>query len=46
MAAYYLDSSALAKRYVAETGSAWVTDLMNPLTGNHTIAQLRADFAG
>jgi predicted nucleic acid-binding protein len=27
MAAYYLDSSALVKRYVTETGSAWVRDL-------------------
>jgi hypothetical protein len=27
MSAFYLDSSALVKRYVTETGSAWVRDL-------------------
>ena len=27
MPAFYLDSSALVKRYVAETGSGWVQDL-------------------
>ncbi len=34
MAAYFLDSSALVKRYAIETGSAWVTNLLNPATGN------------
>jgi predicted nucleic acid-binding protein len=30
----FLDSSALAKRYVQETGSAWVLRLLDPATGN------------
>lgn len=34
MPAYYFDSSALVKRYVAETGTAWVTGLMDPAAGN------------
>lgn len=31
---YYLDSSALVKRYVAESGSVWVADLMHRAQGN------------
>lgn len=31
---YFLDSSALIKRYVTETGSAWVTNLIEPTSGN------------
>ncbi|MEH2409245.1 type II toxin-antitoxin system VapC family toxin [Nostoc sp.] len=34
MAAYYLDSSALVKRYVSEIGSAWVLSLFDPLLKN------------
>jgi predicted nucleic acid-binding protein len=34
MAAYFLDSSALVKRYASETGTAWVTSLINPAAGN------------
>jgi predicted nucleic acid-binding protein len=34
MDAYYFDTSALAKRYVKETGSAWVTGICDPATGN------------
>ncbi|HEY0323460.1 MAG TPA: type II toxin-antitoxin system VapC family toxin [Pyrinomonadaceae bacterium] len=34
MASYFFDSSALAKRYVAETGTAWVQSLADPATGN------------
>jgi uncharacterized protein len=30
MAAYFLDSSALVKRYVAESGSVWINGLMRP----------------
>lgn len=30
MADYYLDSSALLKRYVAEVGTAWLTSLIRP----------------
>lgn len=34
MATYYLDSSAVVKRYAAETGSAWVSALCDPASGN------------
>ena len=34
MAAYYLDTSALVKRYARELGSAWVTSLTDPTVGN------------
>jgi hypothetical protein len=34
MATYFLDTSALVKRYVAEVGSAWVTALSDPSAGN------------
>jgi predicted nucleic acid-binding protein len=32
--AYFLDSSALVKRYVPEIGSAWVQAISVPATGN------------
>lgn len=34
MTAYFLDSSALVKRYVPQTGSAWIRALLAPQTGN------------
>ncbi len=34
MAAYFLDSSALVKRYAAETGTVWMTGLIEPAAGN------------
>lgn len=34
MTAYFLDSSALVKRYVPETGSAWIRTLLAPQTSN------------
>lgn len=34
MAAYYADSSALVKRHVPETGSAWFTSVADPSSGN------------
>lgn len=34
MASYFFDSSALAKRYVTETGTAWVQSLADPAAGN------------
>ncbi len=37
MTAYFLDSSALVKRYVPETGSAWIRALSAPQTGNSLI---------
>ncbi len=33
MATYYLDSSALVKRYVAEVGSAWLQAIVAPVAG-------------
>jgi predicted nucleic acid-binding protein len=37
---YYLDSSALSKRYVQETGTAWVRALVDPAAG-HTLLTAR-----
>lgn len=34
MAAYYVDSSALTKRYVAEVGSDWIIRLADPRAGH------------
>jgi uncharacterized protein len=34
VAAYFLDASALVKRYVTETGSVWVTGLLVPASRN------------
>jgi uncharacterized protein len=34
VALYYLDASALAKRYLAETGSGWVRGITNPAAAN------------
>jgi len=34
MVAYYLESSALVKRYVVETGTAWVRSLSASASGN------------
>ena len=31
---FYVDSSALIKRYVTETGSQWIETIINPDTGN------------
>ena len=36
MGTYFLDTSAVVKRYIVETGSEWVTTLCRPLS-NHTI---------
>lgn len=38
MATYFFDSSALAKRYVTETGTAWVQSLIDPASGNGVYA--------
>lgn len=35
MADYFIDSSALVKRYVTETGTSWVTRLLLPASGHH-----------
>lgn len=34
MAVYFLDSSALVKRYIRETGSDWVIELLSPDLGH------------
>jgi uncharacterized protein len=34
VAAYFLDSSALVKRYVQETGTAWIVAITDPKAGN------------
>lgn len=34
MPVYFFDTSALVKRYINETGSAWIDGLTNPTTGN------------
>ncbi len=36
MSAYFFDSSALVKSYATETGTAWVTVLLDPATLNPT----------
>ncbi len=40
MAAYYLDTSALVKRYATEAGTTWVTALIDPAAG-HTLYTVR-----
>ena len=37
MSTFFLDSSALVKRYLTETGSGWVLRLTDPAAG-HTIS--------
>ncbi len=44
MAHYYLDSSALVKRYVAETGTAWVAELC-AAQASHTLYTVRISAA-
>ena len=34
MTAYYADTSAIAKRYISETGSNWIRGLVAPNSGN------------
>jgi uncharacterized protein len=36
VAIHFFDSSAIVKRYVNETGTAWVLGLVDPTTGNHS----------
>jgi predicted nucleic acid-binding protein len=40
MTVYYLDTSALSKRYVQEIGTAWVRALVAPSAG-HTLLTAR-----
>jgi hypothetical protein len=38
VADYFADTSALAKRYISETGSAWVRGLLDPAAGAQAFA--------
>lgn len=38
MAAYYLDTSALVKRYAREIGTAWIVALTAPTPGDEVYA--------
>jgi predicted nucleic acid-binding protein len=38
MTTYYLDTNALIKRYVQETGTDWIKSLMAPDASNMLIA--------
>jgi predicted nucleic acid-binding protein len=40
MTTYYLDASALSKRYVQESGTTWVRTLVDPAAG-HTLLTAR-----
>jgi uncharacterized protein len=37
MTTYYLDASALIKRYVQETGTAWIQALVAPMAGHTSL---------
>jgi uncharacterized protein len=41
MAVLFFDSSGLVKRYIAETGTAWVINLLRPATNDIFIANIR-----
>lgn len=34
---YFLDTSAIAKRYITEIGSVWIQALADPLAGNFLV---------
>ena len=34
MSAFFCDSSAIVKRYIAETGSTWISTITDPAVGN------------
>jgi len=44
MVTYYLDTSALSKRYVNEVGSAWIRTLTAPAMG-HALVTARITMA-
>ena len=37
MSSLFVDSSALAKRYLSETASAWLSEQIDPLSGNTVV---------
>ncbi|MDZ7292431.1 MAG: type II toxin-antitoxin system VapC family toxin [candidate division KSB1 bacterium] len=40
MSTYYLDSSGIVKRYINETGSAWITATTDPASRNEVLTSL------
>jgi hypothetical protein len=46
MADYYFDSSAVVKKYVIETGTAWVFKLIKPSSFNTIYVSRRTAIAG
>ena len=46
MAVYFLDSSALVKRYITETGTLWVRRLCEPAAGHELQAEVVAYLSG
>ena len=44
MAVYFIDSSALVKRYISETGSTWVLNLFDPGLNNQVLIAAIAGF--
>jgi hypothetical protein len=43
MTAYFLDSSALIKRYVIETGTNWVSSITDSRAGNGLLTAAAAE---
>ena len=47
MTTYYLDSSALSKRYVEETGTPWLRGILAPAAGNAVVtARITIRYGG
>jgi uncharacterized protein len=46
MALYFLDSSALVKRYINEVGSAWILSLLNPASNPEFFVAAVASMLG
>jgi uncharacterized protein len=44
MAVYFVDSSALVKRYIHEIGSAWVLNLFNPTLNSEILMAAITSF--
>lgn len=40
MSVYYVDTSALVKRYVPEVGSAWIMTICDPASGNSVVTSV------
>jgi uncharacterized protein len=37
MTTFYMDTSAIAKRYITEIGSAWIHAITDPVSGNQIL---------